>query len=35
MLSQPSINTRPVVEWKDGQVTVGFDPATWAVRKNA
>jgi Spx/MgsR family transcriptional regulator len=35
MLSQPSIIKRPVVEWKDGQVTVGFDPATWAVRKNA
>ena len=35
MLSQPSIIKRPVVEWADGEVTVGFDPATWAVRKNA
>ncbi len=35
MLSQPSIIKRPVVEWTDGQVTVGFDPALWAVRKNA
>jgi arsenate reductase len=35
MLSQPSIIKRPVVEWADGQVTVGFDPAGWAVRKNA
>jgi Spx/MgsR family transcriptional regulator len=35
MLSQPSIIKRPVVEWADGQVTVGFDPAAWALRKNA
>jgi arsenate reductase len=35
MLSQPSVIKRPVVEWADGQVTVGFDPAAWAVRKNA
>ena len=35
MLSQPSVIKRPVVEWTDGQVTVGFDPASWAVRKNA
>lgn len=35
MLSQPSIIKRPVVEWTDGQVTVGFDAAAWAVRKIA
>ena len=35
MLSQPSIIKRPVVEWKDGAITVGFDPAGWAARKNA
>ena len=23
---------RPVVEWPDGAITVGFDPADWAVR---
>lgn len=35
MLSQPSIIKRPVVEWPDGQVTVGFDASTWAARKNS
>ena len=35
MLAQPSVIKRPVVEWADGTVTVGFDPATWTVRKNA
>ena len=35
MLSQPSVIKRPVVEWGDGQVTVGFDPVNWSVRKNA
>lgn len=35
MLSQPSIIKRPVVEWDDGGVTVGFDAAAWAARKNA
>jgi arsenate reductase (glutaredoxin) len=35
MLSQPSVIKRPVVEWTDGEVTVGFDPARWTVRKNA
>ena len=35
MLSQPSVNKRPVVEWADGQVTVGFDAAGWNLRKNA
>lgn len=35
MLAQPSVIKRPVVEWSDGEVTVGFDPARWTVRKNA
>ena len=35
MLSQPSIIKRPVVEWGDGEVTVGFDPRDWEARKNA
>jgi arsenate reductase len=32
---QPSVIKRPVVEWPDGAVTVGFDPAGWTVRKNS
>jgi Spx/MgsR family transcriptional regulator len=32
MLAQPSVIKRPVVEWPDGTVTVGFDTATWALR---
>lgn len=32
MLEQPSVIKRPVVEWPDGAVTVGFDPAAWAAR---
>ena len=32
MLAQPSVIKRPVVEWPDGAVTVGFDPADWALR---
>ena len=32
MLEQPSVIKRPVVEWGDGAVTVGFDPADWASR---
>jgi arsenate reductase len=32
MLEQPSVIKRPVVEWTDGAVTVGFDPADWALR---
>jgi arsenate reductase len=35
MLQQPSVIKRPVVEWPDGTVTVGFDAGGWAVRKNA
>ena len=30
MLAQPSVIKRPVVEWADGRVTVGFDPQAWA-----
>jgi arsenate reductase (glutaredoxin) len=30
MLAQPSVVKRPVVEWPDGTVTVGFDAARWA-----
>lgn len=29
MLSQPSIIKRPVVEWDDGRITVGFDADDW------
>jgi Spx/MgsR family transcriptional regulator len=32
MLEQPSVIKRPVVEWPDGAVTVGFDAAGWALR---
>ncbi|MBC5784395.1 ArsC family reductase [Ramlibacter sp. USB13] len=35
MLSQPSVIKRPVVEWADGQVTVGFDAKAWEARTNA
>ena len=30
MLAQPSVIKRPVVEWADGSITVGFDAAVWA-----
>ena len=30
MQSNPSVIKRPVVEWADGTVTVGFDEAVWA-----
>jgi Spx/MgsR family transcriptional regulator len=30
MLQQPSVIKRPVVEWDDGRITVGFDAAQWA-----
>ena len=33
--AQPSVIKRPVVEWPDGAITVGFDPADWALRKNS
>jgi arsenate reductase (glutaredoxin) len=32
MLSQPSVIKRPVVEWPDGTVTVGFDALLWETR---
>ena len=30
MLDNPSVIKRPVVEWADGSVTVGFDEAAWS-----
>jgi Spx/MgsR family transcriptional regulator len=32
MREQPSVIKRPVVEWADGAITVGFDAADWARR---
>ena len=32
MLAQPSTIKRPVVEWPDGAITVGFDAQDWATR---
>ena len=32
MLAHPSVIKRPVVEWADGRITVGFDAADWAQR---
>ena len=32
MLASPSIIKRPVVEWPDGSVSVGFDAHEWAAR---
>jgi arsenate reductase (glutaredoxin) len=32
MLAQPSVIRRPVIEWGDGAVSVGFDPEAWADR---
>lgn len=32
MRDQPSVIKRPVVEWSDGSVTVGFDAQEWARR---
>jgi len=32
MLAQASVIKRPVVEWADGRVTVGFDAARWSAR---
>ncbi|MBC7435320.1 MAG: ArsC family reductase [Bdellovibrionales bacterium] len=34
MLEQTSIIKRPVVEWKDDNVTVGFDAPSWALLAN-
>jgi Spx/MgsR family transcriptional regulator len=30
MLAEPSVIKRPVVEWPDGRITVGFDAGRWA-----
>ena len=32
MLAQPSVIKRPVVQWEDGSITVGFDATDWAMR---
>ena len=32
MLEQPSVIKRPVVEWDDGRITVGFDAPQWGQR---
>jgi Spx/MgsR family transcriptional regulator len=32
MLRQASVIKRPVVQWADGQVTVGFAPQDWETR---
>ena len=32
MLAQASVIKRPVVQWADGAITVGFDAADWATR---
>jgi arsenate reductase len=29
LLREPSLVKRPLVEWEDGRVTVGFDAARW------
>jgi Spx/MgsR family transcriptional regulator len=29
MRSHPTLVKRPVIEWDDGRITVGFDPARW------
>ena len=33
MLAQPSVIKRPVVEWADGTITIGFDAASWAQKQ--
>ena len=32
MRAHPSCIKRPVVEWADGSITVGFDAAAWVLR---
>jgi arsenate reductase (glutaredoxin) len=32
MLEQPSVIKRPVLQWPDGAISVGFDAADWAQR---
>jgi arsenate reductase (glutaredoxin) len=34
MRAQPSCIKRPVVDWADGSVSVGFDAADWAGRRS-
>jgi Spx/MgsR family transcriptional regulator len=29
MLERPSVIKRPVVQWADGRITIGFDAAQW------
>lgn len=33
LLAQPSLIKRPVVQWSDGAITVGFDATDWARRR--
>ena len=33
MLLQPSVIKRPVVEWDDGRITVGFDARRWSAAR--
>jgi Spx/MgsR family transcriptional regulator len=35
MLAQPSVIKRPVVQWADGRISVGFDANDWARRIKA
>jgi len=35
MLAQPSVIKRPVVQWTDGRISVGFDADDWARRIKA
>jgi arsenate reductase-like glutaredoxin family protein len=32
MLEQPSVIKRPVVQWADGAISVGFDVGDWSRR---
>ena len=32
MLANPRVIKRPVVEWGDGEITVGFDEGDWSTR---
>jgi Spx/MgsR family transcriptional regulator len=35
MLREPSVIKRPVMEWADGAITVGFDAPSWALRQKS
>lgn len=35
LLAEPSLIKRPVVDWPDGQTSVGFDAEDWARRLSA